>query len=201
MPLEFQVEFINAFRLIEKATIGASKVRNLTKLILILTYSAVLSVSCFLFVFGTTHVSLFPEKEYPQVYIRSDGNIETRGIRLSDVPISREGEVYILTADMELQNFIAEKSNMVLDGNGFSIEIVGPGGYKTDFNLGHFDFTNVENVTIRNLSVTSSELTFEGSSSCKVVNSSGVSFVIKNSQDILVSENDPGRVLLVDSTN
>jgi nitrous oxidase accessory protein len=175
--------------------------RALAKVILTLTCIAVLSISVFLFVFGTIHLASLTNNEYPQVYIRSNGNIEVRAINSSSVPISCDGNLYTLNADMELQKLFVEKSNIILDGNGFSIKIVGPGGYKTDFNLGHFEVSNVENVTLRNLTLTTTHLTFEGCSSCKAVNNSGFLFIIKNCRDIFISENTRGGVELIDSTN
>ena len=46
---------------------------------------------------------------------------------------------------------VIEKSDIILDGNGYSVRIVGPGSYKNGWNLGHLDVLEVKNVTLRNL--------------------------------------------------
>lgn len=181
--------------------------QTLTKLILIVL-ATMLILSGMLFLFINCHPRSYgsgmPTKIYPQVYIRSNGNIEASG-NISSVPISCNGNLYTLNADMELQKLFVEKSNIILDGNGFSIKIVGPGGYKTGWNLGHLEVSGVKNVTLRNLTLMDTQLTFEDSSSCKAVNNNFISVIIRNSSDIFVSENNNyrygGDVELTDSTN
>ena len=99
----------------------------------------------------TSFGSILPNKVYPQIYIRSNGNIETNGANSSPVPINHKGNLYTFTADMELQKMVIEKSDIILDGNGYSVRIVGPGSYKNGWNLGHLDVLEVKNVTLRNL--------------------------------------------------
>ena len=165
---------------------------TLTKVILIVfATTLVLSGTLFLFInyHPTSYGSTLPNKEYPQIYIRSNGNIETNGAISSDVPISCNSNLYTLNADVELQKMVIEKSDIILDGNGYSVSIVGPGSYKNGWNLGHLDVLGAKNVTLRNLTFADTQLTFEDSSSCKVVNNNFISILLKNCSDIFVSEN------------
>jgi hypothetical protein len=140
--------------------------------------------------FGTPLIWDAPNKEYPQVYIRPNGLVEATGANLSSAPISCSGNLYTFTADMELQKMVIEKSDIILDGNGFSVRIVGPGIYKNGWNLGHLDVLGVKNVTLRNLMFADTQLTFEDSSSCKAVNNNFLSIDLKNCSDTFVSENN-----------
>ena len=168
------------------------RMRTLTKLILIV-FATTLVLSGTLFLFINYHPANNsydpPTKIYPQVYIRSNGNIEATG-NSSYVPISCNGNLYTLNADMELQKMIIEKSDLILDGNGYSVRIVGPGSYKNGWNLGHLDVLGVKNVTLRYLTFADTQLTFEDSSSCKAVNNNFISIDLKNCSDIFVSENN-----------
>jgi parallel beta-helix repeat protein len=166
--------------------------RTVTKLILI-GFAAVLVFSGILLLFTNTPpaspVSDLPNKAYPQVYIRSDGIIETNGANLSAVPISRNGNVYTLNADMDLENMTIEKSNIVFDGNYFPIQIVGPGGYKHGPIIAYLNVIGVENVTVRNLNASRFQLLFQNCWSCQELNSNFVSVVLNNSREISVSQN------------
>ena len=137
----------------------------------------------------TSYNYIPPNKEYPQVYIRSDGNIETNGANSSAVPINCNGNLYTLSQDMELQKMVIEKSDIILDGNGYSVSIVGPGGYKTSWNLGHLDVLGVKNVTLRNLDFADTQLLFQDSASCQAINNNFISIHLKNCSDVSISEN------------
>jgi hypothetical protein len=172
---------------------GIQKMRVLAKLILVV-FVTTLVFSCTLFLLINYHPTSYgytlPNREYPQVYIRSNGIVESNGANLSSVPISCTGNLYRFTADMELRKMVIEKSDIVLDGNGFSITVVGPGSYKNGWNLGHLDVLGVKNVTLRNLTFADTQLTFEDSSSCRAVNNNFISIDIKNCSGIFVSENN-----------
>lgn len=165
-----------------------------------------LVLSSVLFLFINYHPSSYdsgsqPSKEYPQIYIRSNGNIETNGANSSAVPISRNGNVYTLNAAMELENMTIEKSNIVLDGNYVPIQIVGPGGYKHGPTLAYINVVGAENVTLRNLNVPLFKLLFQGCSRCQALNSNFVSIIMNNSKAISVSENNVWYGATVDLTN
>ncbi len=147
--------------------------RTLTKLI-ITVLAVVLIVSSTLLVLANYHVAsdvLTPTKQYPQVYIRSNGEIETNGANSSAVPISRNGNICTLNAAMELENMTIEKSKIVFDGNYFPIQIVGPGGYKHGPTLAYLNVIRAENVTVRNLNVPLFQLLFHDCWSCQALNS------------------------------
>jgi parallel beta-helix repeat protein len=175
--------------------------RKFADLILLFACIAILLVSLFLFAYGLTYVSNLPEKEAQMIHIRANGDVEAISYGFSSAPINREGDLYRFTTNTELEKVFIEKSNVVLDGNGFSIKIGGHGEYPASSHLGQFEVSNVENVTFRNIDVGSSLLTFKDCSACKVVNSSGFFFAIKNSHNILVSESTGGDVELTDSTD
>ncbi len=153
---------------------------------------AVGSVS-FLFInyHPTSSSPTLPTKEYPQIYIRSNGKIETNGANSSTVPIICNGNIYTLNADMEMQKMVIEKSDIILESSNGSVRIVGPGSYKNGWNLGHLDVLGVRNVTLRNLTFADTELTFEDSSSCQAVNNNFLSIHLENCTDIRVSGNIP----------
>ena len=133
---------------------------------------------------------------YPQIYIRSNGNIETNGANSSAVPISRNGNVYTLNAAMDLENMTIEKSNIVFDGNFLPIQIVGPGGYKHGPILAYLNVVGAENVTVRNLNASRFQLLFQDCWSCQELNSNFVSIIMNNSRAISVSENKVGMAFL-----
>jgi parallel beta-helix repeat protein len=168
--------------------------RKLTTLILIaVTVTLVLSSMLFLFInyHPSNHDSWSqPSKTYPQIYIRSNGNIETNGANSSAIPISRNGNVYTLTATMELENMTIEKSNIVLDGKNIPIQLVGPGGYKHGPTVAYLNVVGAENVTIRNLNVPLFQLLFQGCLRCHALNSNFASIIMNNSRASSVSENN-----------
>ncbi|MGD6805433.1 MAG: hypothetical protein ACQCN4_00525 [Candidatus Bathyarchaeia archaeon] len=167
--------------------------RKLTILILIaVAVALVLSGTLFLFINypSSSHDARSqPSKKYPQIYIRSDGNIETNGANSSAIPISRNGNVYTLYAAMDLENMTIEKSNIVLDGNNFPIQIVGPGGYKHGPIIAYLNVVGAENVTVRNVNASRFQLLFQDCYSCQELNSNFVSIIMNNSRAVSVSEN------------
>jgi parallel beta-helix repeat protein len=168
--------------------------RKLTTLILAaVTVTLVLSSILFLSINypSSSHDSWSqPSKKYPQIYIRSNGDIETNGANSSAVPISRNGNVYALNAAMDLENMTIEKSNIVLDGNSFPIQIVGPGGYKHGPTVAYLNIVDAENVTLRNINIPRFQVLFEGCLRCQTLNSTFVSVIMNNSRAISVSGNN-----------
>jgi len=179
--------------------------RKLTILILIaVAVTLVLSGMLFLFIDypSESHDTWSqPSKKYPQIYIRSNGNIETNGANSSAVPISRNGNIYSLNAAMELENMTIEKSNIVFDGNFIPIQIVGPGGYKHGPTLAYLNVIDAENVTLRNLNVPRFQLLFQDCCSCQALNNTFVSVIMNNSRAISVFENNVSYGATVGLTN
>jgi len=149
----------------------------------------------------------------PRVYIRSDGTVEP-----ASTPINRDGNLYTLQGDVELYRLFIEKSDLTLDGSGFTIKIVSPRISKVGPEIGSIELSNVNNVTVKNLSigyrdepyrdVPGAKLIFEDSSFCEALNNTVQSINVNNCHDIIVSENyvayvgpDGGIISLVDSTN
>ena len=179
------------------------KMRTITKLILV-AITAILALSLLLLLFTDYHTATYytqPNTQYPQVYIRSDGNIETNGANSSAIPISRNGNIYALNGPMELENMTIEKSNIVLEGNYFPIQIVGPGGYKHGPILAYLNVVGAENVTVRNLNASRFQLLFQDCWSCQELNSNFVSIIMNNSRTISVSENKVEYGVSVDLIN
>jgi hypothetical protein len=59
-----------------------------------------------------------------KIYIRSDGSIEP-----SDAPLSRVGNTYYVTADINItsdKGIVIERDNITLDGGHHSINIISP---------------------------------------------------------------------------
>ena len=166
--------------------------RTFTKLILIVI-TAMLAVGCVSFLFINYHPTssspTLPTKDYPQIYIRPNGDIETNGANTTAVPISRNGNIYTLNGAMDLENMTIEKSNIVFDGNSFPIQIVGPGGYKHGPTIAYMNVVDAENVTVRNLNVPRFQLLFQNCQSCQALNNNFVSIIMNNSKDVSVSEN------------
>jgi len=139
--------------------------------------------------------------KYLQVYIRPDGTIEP-----SSMQINREGNLYTLQANITLENLFIEKSNIILDGNGFKIKITTPSVGKSP-GRGKIELTNVENVTLNNVITGYPQLTknnayenypaahliFENCSFCESINSDVWSISINNSSGIRVSGYEGGR--------
>lgn len=183
------------------------------KLIMLSSLTGIIVISLFAYLFIYLP-SLSAGDVYPQLYIRPDGSLEP-----SSLPINRDGNVYTLKADIELERMFIEKSNLTLDGNGFSIRIVSPHISKGGPELGSFELSNVENVTLRNLDVlypandfpentSAASLTIKNSSHCESVDNRFHSILINNCNSVLVSKNDistmyrnGGTIQLTDSTN
>ena len=175
---------------------------------LALTGIVLISSGIILLIYRLT-VPFISPNDYPRVYIHPDGTIEPPSTQ-----ISCEGNLYTLEADITLYKLFIEKSNITLDGNGFSFKIFSPNGTKMGPGLGSLELTNVENVTIRNIDTSYPKLSvnnfyenysaailiFEDSSFCESVNSKVSSVSINNSFDISVSGSS-GAVKLTNSSN
>lgn len=132
---------------------------------------------------------------FPKVYIRSDGTVEP-----STVPINQDGNLYTLQADIEVYRLFIEKSNITLDGNGFSIKIDSPHISKGGPEIGSIGLSNVSKVILKNLNlvfrdppyanIPGASIIFESSSFCESSNNTLHSMLIENSNNILVSENN-----------
>lgn len=87
-----------------------------------------------------TQANFFPPPEHHSgIYIRNDGSVEP-----SSAPIQHTGKVYTLSGDVSI-GIAVEKSNVVINGNGYSLQGNSSG---TAFYL-----QTVENVTIQNVTV------------------------------------------------
>jgi parallel beta-helix repeat protein len=80
--------------------------------------------------------------ENQTIYIRADGSIDPTG-----APILREGDIYTLTSNItsDANGIIIERDNMMLDGNGYTLQGSGTG---TGIYL-----SGRENVTVRNTQI------------------------------------------------
>ena len=144
-----------------------------------------------------------PPKEYPQIYIKADGQVQP-----STTQIKQSGSLYTLQADIYLNKFYIEKNDITLNGNGFNIHIIGPGRYRSDYNLGYFELSQVKNVTLINLNLTDTKLITHNSAHCAIQNCNFLSFDIINSHHITIinssktaDQGKPTGLLLYESTN
>jgi parallel beta-helix repeat protein len=90
------------------------------------------------------------------ITIKADGTVEP-----SNAPIQRVGNNYTLTSD--LGGISAERSNIVIDGNGFALlgivsSIDSLGNNITSKNAGGVFLKNVENITVKNLIIRDSQV-------------------------------------------
>lgn len=94
------------------------------------------------------------------IYIRADGSIDP-----PDAPIQRNADLYTLTNNItsDADGIVIERNNMILDGDGYTIQGIGAKDY-----IG-VDLSGRKNVTIRNLKI---ELFFLGIYLCDSSNSS-----------------------------
>ncbi len=103
----------------------------------------------------------FKPAPLPHTYIQSDGSVNP-----SSAPISRKGDVYTLTGDLNGTVLDIQRSNAVVNGAGFSI----PGnGYDYAVLL-----TNVTNVKVTNLKITGRNVAvhLNASSDCTIMDNS-----------------------------
>jgi hypothetical protein len=131
----------------------------------------------------------------PKVYIRSDGTVDP-----STTSINFDGNLYTLQGDVELYKLFIEKSNIILDGNGFSMKIVSPQISKLGPEFGSIELSNVSKVILKNLNlvfkdpryenIPGASIIFESSSFCESSNNTLHSMLIENCHNILVSENN-----------
>ncbi len=100
--------------------------------------ASLLIILCFLLLFSKINLG----KATAAVYIRADGTVDP-----SSAPIQRDGDVYVLTGNIssEADGVRIERSNITLDGSGFTVE-----GSSSSDSAGIY-LANKANVTIRNL--------------------------------------------------
>ena len=100
----------------------------------------VLITSSFVLVISQTYCQT-SDDSLTQIVILSNGNVTP-----SDAPISRNGNLYELTGDINAE-LVVLRNNVIIDGNGYAItgtdKSVGKGVYLND----------LTNVAIRNLKV------------------------------------------------
>lgn len=136
--------------------------------------------------------------EYSQIRILSDGTFEP-----SSAPINPDDNIYSLERDIEVEQVIIEKSNIVFDCKNFSFMSMIEKRYKAgrDYRALSLKVTNVENVSLRNIKCTEQGLSviFENSSSCQITRSK-VPVGINNSNNILVSNVTECSINLTNST-
>jgi hypothetical protein len=98
----------------------------------------------------TSFASANPEfpplpKDFTTIYIRNNGSVEP-----SAMPIQKVGNAFFLTGNLEKSMIVVEKDNIIIDGNGFTLN-----GYSD--NLGPAIYVpNRNNVTIQNIAINQS---------------------------------------------
>jgi len=76
------------------------------------------------------------------VYIQSDGSVSSS--TNSTVPLEQSGNVYTFTGDISVYSFVVQRSDIIIDGAGFSLQ--GEGEVA-------IDITSVGGITIQNLAI------------------------------------------------
>jgi parallel beta-helix repeat protein len=77
------------------------------------------------------------------IYIRSDGSIDP-----PTAPIQRDGDIFIFTDNIINDSIWVERSNIIIDGNGYSLQSMTGQYYMSDFRL-----VGIKNVTLNNTSI------------------------------------------------
>jgi parallel beta-helix repeat protein len=91
----------------------------------------------------------FASAQTNYITINADGNITP-----SNAPIQRLGDLYVLTGNTAA--IYVEKSNLILDGNGYMLEGETPdstGSYSQTTNYGGIYLERVQNVTVKGFSI------------------------------------------------
>lgn len=90
---------------------------------------------------GVVHANFLPiPTPQPAYVIQENGNIEP-----STAPIQRDGDVYRLTDNIVDYTIAIERENIILDGNGYSLQ-------GNENSTGVF-FKNINNVTVKNMQI------------------------------------------------
>lgn len=111
--------------------------------------------------------SMFNVKPVIAITINPDGSISP-----PDAPIQRDGDVYTFTGNITNHGLLIYRSNIVVDGNGYWIDAEAPG----------IHLFRLQNVTIRNVSISSGVGIFaENSAHCTMYDS----YLDKNALAIL----------------
>jgi len=87
----------------------------------------------------TSTFSIQPVKASETIYIKADGSIDP-----PTAPIQRDGDIYTIT-DNIYDEIVGERSNIVINGNGYTLQGSGSGN--------GFHLDNVSNVTIKNTNI------------------------------------------------
>lgn len=84
-------------------------------------------------------------------------------------PIYRNGDTYIITGNIINYSLIIERSNIVIDGSGFTIQPLQPNSIIYDIGI---SLPNVNNITINNLEIAefSNGILLSSSTNCKLTN-------------------------------
>ncbi len=164
---------------------------------------ALVSILLFSLNFGLLFVNLATagplDRQYlPELTIKSDGSI-----RVCQVPppheesqafglITRTGNVYTLTADIENYSVRIDRSNIVFDGAGHTINAL------SGFANSGLRVLQVTNVTVRNLAIVGEQQTslFLASSNCLVENVRTQKDLRVNGESNIITQSDMKRLIL-----
>jgi hypothetical protein len=144
-----------------------------------------------------TSVSRYAADPDSAVHILANGDIYLKEIDSSTLPIARNGSTYNLVNNC-IREFIIEKSNIVLDGNGYSIDFANGGS-----NYQKIDLSSVTNVTIKNVVVEPyyTSIRFNHTSNSTVQNCTAEYILFLNSQNNLVTNTLGSQFTFQESSN
>ena len=143
--------------------------------------------------YGVYVLLVSPPDSYPAIHIRPDGSVDP-----SSAPIQRNGNLYKFVDNIDME-IIVEKNDIVIDGNGFKLDILihrSRGGSL-------WELSNVNNVSIRHMNVgPQCILILDNSHFCKVLDTNFTSIRLLSSNGNLISENFYiETIILSDSVN
>ena len=85
----------------------------------------------------------------PSIYINADGSITP-----PTAPISTEDKItYVLTGNIINESIVVQRNNIVLDGQGYIVQGVGPSNPMADYGYDGIILTSTENVMIKNTNI------------------------------------------------
>lgn len=130
------------------------------------------------------------DRQYlPELTIKSDGSIS--GLQASDL-ITRTGNLYMLTCDIENYSVRIDRSNIIFDGAGYTINA------SRGFANSGLRVLQCNNVTVRNLEIIGEQQTslFLASSNCLVENVRTQKDLRVNGEFNTITQSDMKRMIL-----
>lgn len=131
----------------------------------------------------TLAFNIQPVKSNGTIYIRADGGVDP-----PTAPIQRDGYTYTFTDNIYENSIVIERDNIVLDGNGYTLE----GSVSLDLYYG-IDLSGRSNVTIKKMKITNFEygIRLHNSSKCRLISNN----IIHNHNAIHLTDSSNNNII------